>query len=451
MERKMSAAILAAKAAAQATGEIKSPSKVFERIGKQLMAGLEKGIDEKSEAVAEKARAAIQKIIDKVQEQMDVVDQEIDGFKSYREGVAGQITSLLDLGAAYDSYTDRQQAVTTTLAELMEHQATIQGESTDDQKTKLAELQTAYRDAQADAASGAQSIVDEFIQQGEKLSEFNSNMQTLLKAGLSKNAFDAIMSESGGRGADIAAALAQGNIAENARRVSDVYRSVQAMGDQTGQMAAETFLGNGVKLALQMLAGMIKEFAPSGKLRKTLLAAVKSLNDSIKFEPKYIDIITRRFNEGSAPAAAPSGAQAAVQAAGNTDFGGAANAVVASQFSSGILSNAQRLNEAAAAGRDVTKLGFTQADWKSLAALEAANIAALATGGIVTGPTLALIGEAGPEAVVPLSNAGSNFGGGNTYNVTINTGIGDPRVIGEEVVNVISKFEKANGAVFARA
>jgi len=42
------------------------------------------------------------------------------------------------------------------------------------------------------------------------------------------------------------------------------------------------------------------------------------------------------------------------------------------------------------------------------------------------------------------------LGGNNTYNITINTGIGDPRVIGEEVVNVISKFEKANGAVFVR-
>jgi phage-related minor tail protein len=38
---------------------------------------------------------------------------------------------------------------------------------------------------------------------------------------------------------------------------------------------------------------------------------------------------------------------------------------------------------------------------------------ALAAGGIVTGPTVALIGEAGPEAVVPLSKAGQyGFGGG---------------------------------------
>lgn len=36
----------------------------------------------------------------------------------------------------------------------------------------------------------------------------------------------------------------------------------------------------------------------------------------------------------------------------------------------------------------------------------------LAQGGIVTQPTLAMIGEAGPEAVVPLSGAGGAFGGG---------------------------------------
>ncbi len=46
-----------------------------------------------------------------------------------------------------------------------------------------------------------------------------------------------------------------------------------------------------------------------------------------------------------------------------------------------------------------------------------ATIPHFATGGIVTGPTLALIGEAGPEAVVPLG--GGRSGGGGTFNVTI--------------------------------
>jgi phage-related protein len=49
------------------------------------------------------------------------------------------------------------------------------------------------------------------------------------------------------------------------------------------------------------------------------------------------------------------------------------------------------------------------------------NIPALAMGGIVTRPTLALIGEAGPEAVVPLTGAGARgFGGGTT--IIVNTG-----------------------------
>jgi len=51
----------------------------------------------------------------------------------------------------------------------------------------------------------------------------------------------------------------------------------------------------------------------------------------------------------------------------------------------------------------------------------------LAEGGIVNSPTLALIGEAGPEAVVPLNSQGRGMGGGNqTFNMTFNlSGITD--------------------------
>jgi hypothetical protein len=41
----------------------------------------------------------------------------------------------------------------------------------------------------------------------------------------------------------------------------------------------------------------------------------------------------------------------------------------------------------------------------------------LATGGIVTSPTLALVGEKGPEAVIPLGSGG--FGGSTTNNLYI--------------------------------
>jgi hypothetical protein len=63
---------------------------------------------------------------------------------------------------------------------------------------------------------------------------------------------------------------------------------------------------------------------------------------------------------------------------------------------------------------------------------------AMATGGIVTSPTFALIGEAGPEAVIPLSKMGG-LGGG----VTINVNGGDP----QSVVDALRRYMQVNGSV----
>jgi hypothetical protein len=68
------------------------------------------------------------------------------------------------------------------------------------------------------------------------------------------------------------------------------------------------------------------------------------------------------------------------------------------------------------------------------------DIPLLAAGGIVTGPTLAMIGEAGPEAVVPLSRAGEFGMGGGGVNITIQTGVGDPVAIGREVRRVMDAY-----------
>jgi len=46
------------------------------------------------------------------------------------------------------------------------------------------------------------------------------------------------------------------------------------------------------------------------------------------------------------------------------------------------------------------------------------DIPTLAAGGIVTGPTLAMLGEAGPEAIIPLDQGGGRMGG-PTVNVTV--------------------------------
>jgi hypothetical protein len=70
------------------------------------------------------------------------------------------------------------------------------------------------------------------------------------------------------------------------------------------------------------------------------------------------------------------------------------------------------------------------------------NIPMLADGGIVRSATLAVIGEAGPEAVVPLSRAGE-FGMGGGNNVTIHVNGGDPQA----VVDALRTYMFRNGSV----
>ena len=77
------------------------------------------------------------------------------------------------------------------------------------------------------------------------------------------------------------------------------------------------------------------------------------------------------------------------------------------------------------------------------------SIPKLADGGIVDRPTLAMIGEAGPEAVVPLSRG---RGMGATINITVNAGLGaDGSRIGEQIVKEIKRYERVSGPVFASA
>lgn len=72
---------------------------------------------------------------------------------------------------------------------------------------------------------------------------------------------------------------------------------------------------------------------------------------------------------------------------------------------------------------------------------EVPDIPLLADGGIVTGPTLAMIGEAGPEAVIPLDRLRGAGAGGNTYQITVQGG--DPNAI----VDALRRYMRQNGSV----
>jgi hypothetical protein len=246
--------------------------------------------------------------------------------------------------------------------------------------------------AAASAETG--SFVENLVAQAAKAANFGSKVNQLLAMGLSETAIGQVLAA----GADVGTKIADEIIAGGSsvvNQVNSLITATQTVADAVGESAATQFYSAGV-------------------------AAGQALVDGVK---------------------------AAIAAAGfvvNTE------GVVVNQ--AGI----DQVNAAVAKARTKKSKGgakITKGEKKSISNLAEAlgvDIPAMAAGGIVTGPTLALIGEAGPEAVIPLNR--NNTPTGNTINLTVNAGMGaDGTAIGREIVDIIKRYERVSGPVFASA
>jgi hypothetical protein len=103
----------------------------------------------------------------------------------------------------------------------------------------------------------------------------------------------------------------------------------------------------------------------------------------------------------------------------------------------------------------IGKLSFSVPNWVpglGGKGFDVPNIPMLANGGIVTSPTLAMIGEGnGPEAVIPL-NRMNEFGMGGGMNVTVQAGlISTPDQMGQLIIEAIQRAQRRSGTVFQAA
>jgi hypothetical protein len=95
----------------------------------------------------------------------------------------------------------------------------------------------------------------------------------------------------------------------------------------------------------------------------------------------------------------------------------------------------------------IGKLSFKVPSWVpgiGGSGFDVPDIPMLAEGGIVTGPTLAMIGEAGPEAVIPLSKMG---GMGGNITVNVNGGISTSQEISQAIVKALQNYVYQSGPV----
>jgi len=109
-----------------------------------------------------------------------------------------------------------------------------------------------------------------------------------------------------------------------------------------------------------------------------------------------------------------------------------------------ILAALQGIADAAAFAIDMLNKINPLKAIKSVGGFVGGLIPGLAEGGIVTKPTLAMIGEGGQsEAVIPLDKLGGMGGGNITINVT--GGIATSAEIGESVVNALRAYSRSAG------
>jgi phage-related minor tail protein len=70
------------------------------------------------------------------------------------------------------------------------------------------------------------------------------------------------------------------------------------------------------------------------------------------------------------------------------------------------------------------------------------GIPRFAEGGIVNRATLGIVGEAGPEAIIPLSRLSS---GGGDVNINVTGGLATSAEIGQSVVNALRAYSRSAG------
>ncbi|HEY7821572.1 MAG TPA: hypothetical protein VIG24_02000 [Acidimicrobiia bacterium] len=396
--------IATADAAARKAAQSRSPSERFAKIGDDLIAGLALGIERSKPKLSEAARQTmVQEVTDRGRELIDNLRSIAEESKQFGRDVASNLMSEFNISTAFDI-----------------------------------------------AKETGKSIVDVYVEQGERAKEFGRKLQELARRGLNRQTWQSIAGESAERGIEIADAFLDGNTSEMIARVNDATGAAQVVANEVGTTSADAFYTAGIQSAVSLLQAFIDELGLKGKTKKKLDRVMDNLAASLTRDVSInVQTPSGPVNVGGGGGGGGGGAPTPASAAAAAYQGAAASAQIASQFSQDVLNNARRLNEAASRNQDVTQLGFTAADWDNLAALEAANIAALAEGGIVTAPTMALIGEAGPEAVVPL---GRNSGFGNQIHITVNAGVGsDGAEVGRQVVDAIKAYERRNGRVYASA
>jgi len=302
-------------------------------------------------------------------------------FENYSESIAGGIrqgNTLADAAA-------RQSDAMRRLSEAQDAYVKAQEKGDPDQ---IAKTKKELEDAEA-----AQGSFNDFLQQNVMTAEqFAGQVNRLREAGASLAVLQQITqlgAETGGR--IIAELLAGG--AEAIKQANRLTAAVEAAATDAGNMAAQKFYGAGVRAAQAMVDGLRSELQQLDDVLAEIIA---------KIDAAFAGVGGRSSGGGS------------------TSVDPTPQPMPSSPYARTYTPRAQP-RRAAAMSNILTRAGFAE-------------------GGFVTGaePIFGMLGEAGPEVIIPLDRMG-DFGGPTVVNVTVTSA--DP----QSVVEAIRRYTRNNG------
>lgn len=247
----------------------------------------------------------------------------------------------------------------------------------DEATAAFSDFKTSVRDSIAgalDFGSAAQEVDENGAKVGksfiEKLQEqaalavgFADKVKTLIASGLSRESLSQVIAAGASAGSSIADELIAGG-STAIDTTNSLVTSAQGAADEVGTLSAEKWYGAGVKSAQATVDAFAAEYGPKGKSRAAIMEHMDKLAESMNRNATVTVTTINRVVSQSVPSVARGGID-----------------------------------------NDV--------------------LTPFALGGVVTGPTRALIGEKGPEAVIPLDRMGQM--GGTTINVYVEGSVSSER------------------------
>jgi len=266
-------------------------------------------------------------------------------------------------------------------------------------------------------AAESENFLKGLTDQAVQATAFANKVKQLVVLGLNERAIRQVLAagfEAGSKIADYIIAGGQ-TIVEQVNQLTD---AVAYVADEVGTMGAANFYQAGIDQGQALVDGIKAALEAA---RAELKAIVDSLSTS------------------SAGAGGGAGPEVLAPTGGNPP----AKQKPVINLSKLTTSAVSKIASSMSGASDVAARSYT-------ALAQAYGVTRFAKGGIVTGPTNALIGEAGPEAVIPLTGKNSGVMGA-IYNISVNAGVGtNGAQVGAQIVEAIKKYERTSGQVFAR-